>query len=110
VKSAFGFEGGHFSGWDGGAGAYDKSSWQYELDAQGFAKVDPTLENPRCVFQLMKEHYARYTAEKVSEICGCSPADFHKAAEIICARPQPKTARARSSTRSGGRSTAIPCS
>src|SRR5437773_631036 len=26
-----------------------------------YAKTDPTLQNPRCVFQLMKQHYSRYT-------------------------------------------------
>ena len=35
-----------------------------------YAKTDPTLQDPRCVFQLMKAHYARYTPEKVSEITG----------------------------------------
>ena len=83
VKEAFAFEGGHFSGWDEAKHGYDKASWQYELDAQGFAKVDPTLEHPRSVFQLMKTHYSRYTAEKVSEICGCTVDEFKKAAEMI---------------------------
>jgi len=32
---------------------------------------DPTLEHPRCVFQLLKRHYARYTPEFVAETCGC---------------------------------------
>ncbi|MDQ1492258.1 MAG: formate dehydrogenase major subunit, partial [Actinomycetota bacterium] len=35
-----------------------------------YAKTDPTLQDPRSVFQLMKAHYARYTPEKVSEITG----------------------------------------
>ncbi len=35
-----------------------------------YAKTDPTLQDPRCVFQLMKAHYSRYTPEKVSEITG----------------------------------------
>ena len=83
VKDTFDFEGGHFSGWDAAKVSYDKASWQYELDAQGFAKVDPTLENPRCVFQLMKKHYARYTPDKVAEICGCTADEFKRAAEMI---------------------------
>lgn len=74
---------GLFSGWNAEKKVYDKSSWNYELDAQGYAKVDPTLENPRCVFQLMKKHYSRYTPEIVSKICGCSPEEFTKAAELI---------------------------
>ena len=48
-----------FSGWDPEQKAYtDKSSWQYELDDRGFAKVDPALEHPRSVFQVMKRFYA----------------------------------------------------
>ena len=31
----------------------------------------------------MKQFYARYTPETVSSVCGCSPQDFLKAAEII---------------------------
>jgi len=74
---------GLFSGWNAEKQTYDRSSWNYELDDQKFAKVDPTLEHPRSVFQLMKKHYARYTPEEVSRICGCSVEDFHKAAELI---------------------------
>ncbi|MFN2451869.1 MAG: formate dehydrogenase, partial [Candidatus Dormibacteria bacterium] len=35
---------------------------------------DETLEHPRCVFQVLKRHYARYTPEVVADICGV-PAD-----------------------------------
>lgn len=85
IKEGYSFneEDGVFSGWDGVKKSYDKSSWNYELDEKGFAKVDPTLENPRTVFQLMKKHYARYTSQKVSETCGCSVEDFEKTAEIV---------------------------
>lgn len=83
VKEGFSFEGGHFSGWDEATHGYDKATWQYELDAQGYAKIDPTLEHPRSVFQLMKTHYSRYTPEKVAEICGCTAGEFKKAAEMV---------------------------
>ena len=33
--------------------------------SDGFAKVDPTLQHPRSVFQVMKTFYARYTPEMV---------------------------------------------
>jgi formate dehydrogenase-N alpha subunit len=81
IAEGFGFADGHFSGWE--KDHYDKSSWQYELDGNGYAKTDATLEHPRCVFQLMKAHYARYTPEKVAEVCGCTPEEFLKAAEMI---------------------------
>src|SRR5436309_2830068 len=89
IKEGFSFQEGLFSGWDDAKKAYDKSSWGYELDASGFAKVDETLEHPRSVFQLMKQHYARYTPEKVASICGCSAADFEKAAAVVCSTSKP---------------------
>lgn len=85
VKDGYSFADGHFSGWDESKHGYDKSSWQYETDGQGYAKVDATLEHPSSVFQLMKQHYARYTAEQVAGICGCTVEEFKKAAEIITA-------------------------
>ena len=75
---------GLFSGWDAEKKAYtDKSSWSYELDGEGFAKTDSTLQHPRTVFQSMKKFYSRYTPAVVSNICGCTAADFEKTAEII---------------------------
>src|SRR5208282_4054005 len=62
----------------------DKSTWAYDIDPKtNFAKVDETMQDPRCVFQIMKKFYARYTPAMVSSICGCTPEDFEKAAEII---------------------------
>ena len=76
-KYAFDEKRGVFSGWDDERKMYtDKSSWNYELDEGGFARVDPTLQHPRSVFQVMKRFYARYTPEMVSTICGCSADDF----------------------------------
>jgi formate dehydrogenase major subunit len=34
---------------------------------------DPSLQHPRCVLQILRRHFARYTPEVVAEICGCSP-------------------------------------
>ena len=70
LRQDFGFEDGLFSGWDDAKKSYDKASWAYQLDDQGFAKVDPTLQDPACVYQAMKRHYARYTPEKVSAEIG----------------------------------------
>jgi formate dehydrogenase major subunit len=83
-KYAFDETSGLFSGWDPERKAYtDRSSWAYQLDEQGYARVDPTLQHPQSVFQVMKRFYARYTPEMVSSVCGCSPADFNAAAELI---------------------------
>ncbi len=70
VKEDFGFVDGLFTGYDEGARKYDKSSWDYELDDQGFAKVDDTWQNPRCVINLLRKHVDRYTPQMVSRICG----------------------------------------
>ena len=83
-RYAFDETAGVFSGWDREQKAYtDKSSWQYELDERGFARVDPTLEHPRSVFQVMKRFYARYTPEMVANISGCTAEDFTRVAEMI---------------------------
>ena len=86
VKKEYAFNeaDGLFSGWDPEKKAYtDKSSWNYELDEHGFAKVDPTMKDPRCVFQLMKTFYSRYTPEMVARICGCPKETFLQSAELI---------------------------
>ncbi len=71
VKSGYAFEDGLFNGYDADERGYpDKSAWDYELGEDGYARVDMSLEHPRCVYQLMKEHYSRYTPEMVSRICG----------------------------------------
>ena len=46
---------------------------------------DPTLQHPRCVFQILKRHFSRYTPEMVSQVCGCSPEQFTRVAELLCA-------------------------
>jgi formate dehydrogenase major subunit len=47
-------------------------------------RTDPTLQHPRCVFQVLKRHYARYTPERVAEICGCTAAEFERVAITLC--------------------------
>jgi formate dehydrogenase major subunit len=83
VREDYAFADGLFSGYDEGKRSYDKTTWGYELDKDGFAKVDMTLQNPRCVFQLLKQHFSRYTPEKVAEICGTPKDKFLKICEII---------------------------
>ncbi|MBB4664258.1 formate dehydrogenase major subunit [Conexibacter arvalis] len=97
--------GGLFSGWDPETGTYDRSTWAYEggevaaaagvreHSTQAFEgksgmhagefKRDETLQHPRCVFQLLKRHYARYTPEMVERICGISHEDFLAVADAL---------------------------
>src|SRR5689334_6728809 len=101
---------GLFSGFDPETNTYDNETWQYEgmeVKSSGGAPPkgeqaghaggssalahgeppveDPTLQHPRCVFQILKRHYARYTPEAVAEACGCSVAEFREVAESLCA-------------------------
>jgi formate dehydrogenase major subunit len=84
---------------------YDESSWQYagsvvaaasgDRDLSGTVQHrgeqqrhqpptrDETLQNPRCVLNVLRRHYARYTPEMVEEITGISAADFHYLADAV---------------------------
>jgi formate dehydrogenase major subunit len=53
--------------------------------APGTEPRDPTLQHPHCVFRILKRHFARYTPEVVSEVCGCTPAELVRVAELLCA-------------------------
>jgi formate dehydrogenase major subunit len=44
---------------------------------------DETLQDPRCVYQILKRHFARYTPELVQEVCGIAPEDFAKVADAL---------------------------
>ena len=82
VGEGYRFEDGIFSGYDAEARKYDNASWGYEKEGD-YAKVDMTMEHPRCVLQIMKKHYARYTPEVVEQITGTPKDKFLKVAEMI---------------------------
>src|SRR6185437_5844863 len=46
-------------------------------------RTDPTLEHPRCVFQILKRHYARYTPEMVEQTCGVPRDTFRRVCEYV---------------------------
>jgi formate dehydrogenase major subunit len=99
--------GGYFSGYDPDTGMYDRTSWTYEggevAAAAGMREhatqafnektgagmlvgdvpSDETLQHPRCVFQILKRHFSRYTPEMVERICGISQEDFHYVADAL---------------------------
>ncbi len=101
---------GLFSGFDPESGAYSHDTWTYEnappspqADRPGDAvdssraeaagsggprvyrkpDRDETLQHPRCVYQLMKRHFARYTPEMVHEVCGVPPEQFLQVADTL---------------------------
>jgi len=47
------------------------------------APTDPSLEDPRCVFQILKRHFARYTPEMVERVCGVPRDAFRKVCEQV---------------------------
>lgn len=89
ISEDYSFKDGLFSGYDASKRSYDKSSWGYEIGDDGFAVIDPTLQNPRCVWQLMKQHYASYTPEMIERVCGTPQDKFLKVCELIASTSGP---------------------
>ena len=100
---------GLFSGYDPQRGRYDWRTWSYEgvdgiISATGAKEMpgepvagdgthgsrmlerrtDPTLQDPRCVFQIVRRHFSRYTPEMVEETCGIPKELFLEVAETLC--------------------------
>jgi formate dehydrogenase major subunit len=83
---------GLFSGFNAERGRYDaqQGHWAYKKDESespidSAFQSDPTLQHARCVFQILKRHFARYTPELVSQVCGCAPEELERVAELLCA-------------------------
>jgi formate dehydrogenase major subunit len=99
-------EDGLFSGFDETKKTYDRATWNYSgtdgkpahpggmQTGQGSqpasqpsmpAKIDVdlTLQNPRCVFQQLRQHYSRYTPEMIERITGVPKDQYLKAADLF---------------------------
>ncbi len=92
VREDYAFEEGLYSGYNADKRSYDKSTWDYEFGPDGYVKTDPTLAHPRCVYQLMKQHYARYTPEMVERVCGTPQAKFLTICEMMGSTSTPTRA------------------
>jgi formate dehydrogenase major subunit len=93
VREDFAFNDGLYSGYNAEKHAYpDKSTWDYERGDDGFVKVDPTLAHPRCVYNLLKQHYSRYTPEMVEKTCGTPKDKFLKVCEMLASTASPTRA------------------
>ncbi len=92
VREDFSFQDGLYSGYDPAKGRYDKTSWDYERGKDGFVATDPTLKHPRCVYNLMKQHYARYTPELVERTCGSPREKFLEACKLLASTATPTRA------------------
>src|ERR1700752_2396014 len=113
VKEGFKLpEDGLYSGFDPATGKYDLSTWNYEgtggAGGQGGTtghapepvpgkvggaappphlpenvEFDLTLQHPRCVFQLLKQQYSRYTPETVERITGIPKDKYLQAIDLF---------------------------
>jgi formate dehydrogenase major subunit len=96
VKEGFKLpEDGLYSGFDSASQTYDKSTWNYEESGTSGQSsstppslpanvaFDTSLANPRCVYQLLKKQYSRYTPEMVERVTGIPKDQFLKAAEMF---------------------------
>jgi len=100
---------GLFSGFDPETNTYHQASWAYEGQEEhggdpgdthigretgaglqqeshgppipGDMPRDPTLQHPRCVYQILKRHYARYTPAVVERLCGVPESKFLEVCE-----------------------------
>jgi formate dehydrogenase major subunit len=63
-----------------GAEAFEGGS----IENVGRIERDETLQHPRCVYQLLKRHYARYTPDAVAATCGISVEQFLAVAAAFC--------------------------
>ena len=110
--------GGLFSGWDADKRKYSPETWLYEgapsketggekpghsdvggghgkdrggeAEDAGKFEADPSLEHPRCVFQVLKRHFSRYTPEMVERYCGVPKEVFLKTAEAFTSASGPE--------------------
>jgi formate dehydrogenase major subunit len=86
VADGYDFKDGLFSGYNATTRTYDKTKWALAAPGpDGKPVTDPTLENPRTVFQLMKKHYSRYDVDTVSSVTGTPKEDLLKVYEAFCA-------------------------
>ncbi len=99
---------GVFSGFDEATGTYKTDTWQYkgkvvpsvvgehrvaqaehgedddfESMTESRPPVDLTLADPRCVYQILRRHYDRYTPEMVEQITGCPAETFLRVADAL---------------------------
>jgi formate dehydrogenase major subunit len=92
VGPRYAFDDGLFSGYNPSQRGYDSSFWAIERDENAIPKRDMTLQNDRCVFQILKRHYSRYTMQKVTEITGTPQGDLEKVYKAYAATGAPDKA------------------
>ena len=75
---------GLFSGYNPSGRTYDKSTWTYQYeDGSNVPKRADNLQDPNCVFQIVKKHFARFTPEMVNKISGAPQEKFLEVAQTF---------------------------
>jgi formate dehydrogenase major subunit len=88
VGQGFSFDDGLFAGFNPETRTYDKTKWAFERDADGLVRKDPSLKHERCVYQLLRKHYARYDMQTVSAVSGTPVADLERVYKAYAATGQ----------------------
>ncbi len=97
VDPGFEFKDGLYSGYNKDKRSYDRKTWAYRTekvtgpDGKESVKYlkDETLQDPYCVFQILKKHYARYTPDMVSKVTGMPKEKFLEIAKTFGATGAP---------------------
>ncbi len=110
---------GRFSGYDAAKRRYEAKSWRYQTEPAQTSKPEPvgdkaaegkphafgaqvgqlvgppprrdlTLQDPQCVFQILRRHFRRYTSELVEQVCGTPRAILEQVAQILLENAGPE--------------------
>ena len=71
---------------------------------------DETLQHPRCVYQILKRHFARYTPEMVEQVCGVPPGAVPRGVRGVDRQLRPRAHHRAGLLASAGPSTPSACS
>jgi formate dehydrogenase major subunit len=71
--------------------SYDNKSWQYQKDGD-VVKKDLSLQDPQCVFQLLKRSLSRYDIKTVSRVTGTHEDVYKKVCDLFCSTGKPDKA------------------
>ena len=92
VNKKYGFKNGLFAGFDAKKAAYDKKAWAFELDDKGVPVRDASFKNPRCVLNLLRGHYKRYSIAAVAKATGTPAKDLETVYKAFAATGRPDKA------------------
>jgi formate dehydrogenase major subunit len=96
---------GVYAGFQPAKRQYDVSKWRYDSEPRhgapsigpgrqsfteqvgqlvgGRPREDQTLQHPRCVYQILKHHFQRYTPQMVEDVCGTPKETLEKVAQAL---------------------------